>query len=87
MIPRSFDHEKPAVYRRSIDFAVWSMDVLERLPKSLAVQQQSARTSTPVPLNIAEGTGKTPTSDRCGCKCMSRFKVQYVSKTGKRPHA
>jgi four helix bundle protein len=60
-----FDHEKLTVYQRSIEFVVWTDNVLEDLPKSLAVHNQLDRASTSIPLNIAEGNGKFTSSDRC----------------------
>jgi four helix bundle protein len=65
MPPKTFDHERLTVYHRSIDFIVWSTELLDRLPKSLAVYSQLDRASSSIPLNIAEGTGKTTGPDRC----------------------
>jgi four helix bundle protein len=62
---RQFDHEKLAVYQRSIAFAAWAEDVLATLPKSLAAHGQLDRASTSIPLNIAEGNGKYTPADRC----------------------
>lgn len=62
---RQFDHEKLAVYQRSIAFVAWSDDLFAELLKSLAVHGQLDRASTSVPLNIAEGNGKHTPADRC----------------------
>ncbi len=62
---RQFDHEKLRVYQRSIDFVVWSNDLLETIPKTLAISKQLDRASTSIPLNLAEGNGKFTGSDRC----------------------
>jgi four helix bundle protein len=62
---RQFDHEKLAVYQRSIAFAAWAEDVLVTLPKSLAAHGQLDRASTSPPLNIAERNGKHTPADRC----------------------
>jgi four helix bundle protein len=62
---RQFDHEKLAVYQRSIAFVAWAEDLLAELPKSLAVHGQLDRASASVPLNIAEGNGKHTPTDRC----------------------
>jgi four helix bundle protein len=61
----NFDHEKLNVYRASIEFVGWTDELLERLPKSLAVTNQLDRASTSIPLNIAEGNGKFTDADRC----------------------
>jgi four helix bundle protein len=59
-----FDHEKLLVYQESIRFAAWAEELLETLPKSLAVHDQLDRASTSIPLNIAEGNGKYTAPDR-----------------------
>ena len=60
-----FDHEKLSVYQQSLHFVAWAGELLERLPKTLAAHNPFDRASTSIPLNIAEGTAKTPTPDRC----------------------
>ena len=60
-----FDHEKLDVYRASIEFVSWTDELLEGLPKSLAVTNQLDRASTSIPLNLAEGNGKFTDADRC----------------------
>lgn len=62
---KQFDHEKLHVYQRSIEFVAWVTDLLELIPKSMAVHDQLDRASTSVPLNIAEGNGKFTPRDRC----------------------
>jgi four helix bundle protein len=64
-MPRQFDHEKLEVYQESLRFVGWITDLLERVPKSLAVHTQLDRASTSIPLNIAEGSGKWTIPDRC----------------------
>ena len=61
----SFDHEKLSVYQESIKFVVWSDEILETLPKNLAVHGQLDRAATSMSLNIAEGNGKYTAADRC----------------------
>jgi four helix bundle protein len=61
----SFDHEKLSVYQESIKFVVWSDEILEMLPKNLAVHGQLDRAATSISLNIAEGNGKYTAADRC----------------------
>ena len=60
-----FDHEKLNVYQESLRFFAWTEPVLDRVPKSLAVHNQLDRARTSVPLNIAEGNGKSSPADRC----------------------
>ena len=60
-----FDHEKLSVYQESIRFVIWADDLLQSLPKSLAVHNQLDRAATSIPLNIAEGNGKFTQPDRC----------------------
>ena len=61
----NFDHEKLTVYQEAIKFVVWAVELLETLPKSMAVHDQLDRASTSIPLNIAEGNGKYTAPDRC----------------------
>ena len=61
----NFDHEKLDVYNESIRFVVWVDELLESIPKNLAVHNQLDRASTSIPLNIAEGNGKYTAPDRC----------------------
>ncbi len=60
-----FDHEKLNVYQDAIGFVSWADELLETIPKSLAVHNQLDRASTSIPLNIAEGNGKYTAPDRC----------------------
>jgi four helix bundle protein len=60
-----FDHEKLEVYRESLAFVAWLEPVLQKLPKSIAVQDQLDRASTSIALNLAEGNGKFTSPDRC----------------------
>ena len=62
---RQFDHEKLAVYQDSIKFVAWATGLLESIPKSMSAHDQLDRASTSVPLNIAEGNGKSTPKDRC----------------------
>lgn len=63
--PQLFDHEKLNVYARTLEFVGWATTILERILKSMAVHSQLDRSSTSIPLNIAEGTGKFTPPDRC----------------------
>src|SRR3954465_5737826 len=60
-----FDHEKLNVYQEALRLVALATDILERVPKGFAVQNQLDRASTAIPLNIAEGTGKWTPADRC----------------------
>jgi four helix bundle protein len=60
-----FDHEKLNVYRASLEFITWTMDLLSKVDSKAAVKDHLDRASTSVPLNIAEGNGKFAIRDRC----------------------
>src|SRR2546425_5453178 len=60
-----FDHEKLAVYQRSLKFITWLTEILDHVPPKLAAHGQLDRASTSIPLNIAEGNGRYTPSDRC----------------------
>ena len=60
-----FDHEKLQAYQKALEFAAWSEPILERPSKSAAVYNQLDRARTSIPLNIAEGNGKSTASDKC----------------------
>src|SRR5213596_2587625 len=57
-MPYIFDHE-------SLNFVGQATELLERVPKTMAVYNQLDRASTAISLNIAEGTGKFTPPDRC----------------------
>ena len=63
--PQLFDHEKLNVHGKTLEFVGWATAILERVPKTMAVHNQLDRSSTSIPLNIAEGTGKFTAPDRC----------------------
>lgn len=52
---QQFDHEKLNVYHEALAFVGVATDLLERVPKRMAVYDQLDRASTAIPLNIAEG--------------------------------
>ena len=62
---KQFDHEKLNVYHEAVSFVGYATELLERVPKRMAVYDQLDRASTAIPLNIAEGTGKFTPPDRC----------------------
>jgi four helix bundle protein len=53
------------VYQTSLKFISWSTELLSNIDCKAAVKDQLHRTSTSIPLNIAEGNGKFATKDRC----------------------
>ena len=64
-MPSRFDHEKLNVYQRSLQFVIWSTEILEKIPAKLSARDQVERASTSIPLNIAEGNGRFTAADRC----------------------
>ena len=89
-----FDHEKLDVYREAIRFVAWADELLETIPKNLAVHNQLDRAATSIPLNIAEGNGKYTAPDRCRyfdiargsalecAACLDVLVVKNASRTG-----
>ncbi len=59
-----FSHEKLIVYQRSLDFVEFVDDILSRMKDKLNVYEQIDKSSTSIPLNIAEGTGKFSPKDK-----------------------
>jgi len=89
-----FDHEKLNVYREALAFVGRATELLERLPKRMAAYDQLDRASTAIPLNIAEGTGKFTSPDRCryydtargsALECAACLDVLVVKKVLKKP--
>ena len=60
-----FYHEKLHVYQKAIEFVAWATSILDDVPKSLSAHNQFDRASTSIPLNLAEGNGKSIPADRC----------------------
>ena len=61
----AFDHERLHVYRKSLEVVAGVRRILHRVDSRLAVHNQLDRASTSIPLNIAEGNGKSTPKDRC----------------------
>ena len=58
-------HERLDVYQISIKFLALSADAIERFPPGYSsLADQLRRASVSIPLNIAEGNGKTGIADR-----------------------
>jgi four helix bundle protein len=60
----SFHHEKLIVYKRALEFAGWSEDLMDSLTKKTSTRDQLARAGDSIALNIAEGNGKFSRRDR-----------------------
>ena len=60
----SFNHEKLEVYCISLDYVGWVYHYCEGLKGHRNAKDQLLRASQSIPLNIAEGNGKTTESDR-----------------------
>lgn len=60
----SFHHEKLTVYKRALEFATWSEDLIESLTKKISTRDHLARAGDSIALNIAEGNGKFSQRDR-----------------------
>src|SRR5262249_16834515 len=60
-----FDHEKLDVYRETAAFVAWLSVMLEGAVRVGEVKDQLDRASTSIPLNIAEGNGKSAPKHRC----------------------
>lgn len=60
-----FDHEKLQVYKRSTQWLAISNNILKSLPKgNQDIANQLKRAALSIPLNIAEGAGKTSLGDK-----------------------
>jgi four helix bundle protein len=64
-MPPVFDHERLEVYQAAIRFVAWTSDAIDPIPRSVSAAEQIDRAATSVPLNIAEGNGKSSMRDRC----------------------
>lgn len=61
---KKFSHEKLIVYNRSLEFVEFAENILSQFKDKLNVYDQLDRSSTSIPLNIAEGTGKFTSKDK-----------------------
>jgi four helix bundle protein len=64
-MPPYFDHERLEVYQEAIAFVSWWSETGQTCSGPAVVKDQLDRASTSVPLNIAEGNGKSYPRDRC----------------------
>jgi len=60
----AFHHEKLTVYKRALELAGWSQDLIDSLTKKTSTRDQLARAGDSIALNIAEGNGKFSQKDR-----------------------
>ncbi len=61
----NFSHEKLNVYQRSLEFVEFVNKLLSSNSIKLNAVDQLDRAATSIPLNIAEGTGKYTSKDKC----------------------
>jgi len=57
-------HERLDVYRAAIEYVRWAFRISERLKGHRTAKDQLLRASQSVPLNIAEGNGKSTEGER-----------------------
>ena len=67
-------HEKLDVYQRSIEFVAAALRIAERLPRGQSpLADQFRRAAMSIPLNVAEGSGRSPGSaDRARFRGVAR---------------
>ena len=67
------DHENLDVYKLSIEFLAWALRVVNTLPRGESgLSKQFKEAAISVPLNIAEGAGRTSPIDRARCHAIAR---------------
>ncbi len=67
------NHENLDVYHRSIDFLTFAVRLVDRLPRAeREIRDQLKRAAMSVPLNIAEGCGKTTGPDKARFHAIAR---------------
>ena len=59
-----FHHEKLTVYKRALEFATCSHDLIESVTKKTSTRDHLERAGDSIALNIAEGNGKFSQKDR-----------------------
>lgn len=67
-------HERLDVYQRAIEFLAAALPIAERLPRGQApLADQFRRAAMSIPLNVAEGSGRSPGSaDRQRFRAIAR---------------
>jgi four helix bundle protein len=67
------DYERLDVYQCAIHFVAATLKLLAQMPKGHAqLADQLRRAAFSIPLNIAEGAGKTTSPDRCRFHAIAR---------------
>jgi len=70
------DHERLDVYQCALQFAALTFQMMEKLPRGHAeLADQLRRATISLPLNIAEGTGKTSPKERARYYSIARGSV------------
>ena len=59
-----FHHETLTVYKRALEFATWSQDLIESVTKKASTRDHLERAGDSIALNIAEGNGKFSRKNR-----------------------
>ena len=59
-----FHREKLTVYKRALEFATWSQELIESVTKKTSTRDHLERAGDSIALNIAEGNGKFSRKDR-----------------------
>ena len=59
-----FHYEKLTVYKRALEFATWSHDLIDSVTKKTSTRDHLERSGGSIALNIAEGNGKFSRKDR-----------------------
>ena len=68
-----FSHEKLDVYQCSLEFLAFAMTIINNLGANLnELKSQFQRASLSIPLNIAEGVGRTGEKDQCRFYAIAR---------------
>src|SRR5512139_1112849 len=67
------DYERLDVYQCALQFAALSFQILEKMPRGHGeLSEQRRRATISVPLNIAEGAGKTTDRERARYHALAR---------------
>lgn len=67
------DHERLDVYQCALQFAAFAFQILENMPRGHGeLSDQLRRATISIPLNIAEGAGKTTERERARSHAIAR---------------
>jgi four helix bundle protein len=71
--PPRLDYERLDVYQRAIEFLQLALRITSELPRGESdLRSQLKRAAMSIPLNIAEGSGKTGAADRARFHAIAR---------------